>query len=162
MKKLYGILMLAIVISFACFSQTEAESIGGISLGMSREEVVARYGNPAVVMNERQYEYYTGSYVGGVEAYPNGLAVYYKGGEVERVAMIRTQRYDRRFDNTGLGLNNTYADFSNTYPAFRRLSYDSRDKAYYGAFKTDTTGEYMWVHIVNGRFMGIELNNYNN
>lgn len=150
---------------FICTSSVFAESIGGVQLGMTPETVISMYGEPNEVFDKDTYYNYTGNTINGVQVYNNGLAVTYGNGKAIRVAIIRTNDCDRTLDNTGLGLNNSYAEYCDKYSLYRKLdAYTARQYEKMGPKKMATfkTGdkEYMWVNFVNGVIMGLELNNY--
>ena len=157
--------MLVLLVFLIYFSSAYAESIGGVRLGMSPDIIFSMYGEPNKIFNKDAYYYYTGNNVNDVHIYNNGLAVTYEAGKAIRIAMIRTNNYDRKFDNTGLGLNNSYEEYCNRYNLYRKIGayvarqYENMGSKQMATFKTDYN-EYMWINFVNGTIMGIELNNY--
>lgn len=153
MKKNIFIICLAILV-ISLVNTTYAESIGGIHLGMTRNEVVAKYGEPAWIYGTDQGFYYAGGEFDKFEVYKNGLAVYY-GGAYERktreivriVAMFNINGNNRKFDNSNLGLNDSLESYKKAYSivsmgrarnAFKRESYK---------FYTDEKNQYLYLEI---------------
>ena len=81
------------------------ESVGGIYLGMSKNQVLSLYGQPSTV--ETRHRFSTWKYN------DDGFDVEFRYNIVEKITIYRNG--NRRFDWLGLSANNSRADFINKY-----------------------------------------------
>lgn len=121
------------------------ETIGGLGLGMTKQDVLGRYGNPDVVKNgERgKREFWKYEAIGlGIE-WENGIAVnlqIYKDG-------------DRHFDSNGFNALNSPKEYADYY-GWDRVPKAGSYGSYYIGY-----GEYLWFRYYPDM---VELNLYPN
>lgn len=83
------------------------ESVGGIYLGMDKDQVVSLYGTPSKTETVRQYEYWT---------YNNeGFKLTFVGNVVTCITFYKNG--NRRFDKSGLSALDTLETYQNFYGA---------------------------------------------
>lgn len=78
------------------------ESVGGIYLGMDKDDVIKLYGQPSSVDGNRN-----------IWKYREGFDVQFQAGVVNSITIYKNS--DRRFDRSGLSANNSKADFERKY-----------------------------------------------
>ena len=159
------VILIVAVIMGVSMSSVSAESIGGISLGMPRDQVVSLYGQPQWIFNKDQYAYYTGGYVFQAQVYSNGLAVVYNGGYVQRVAMLKLDGSNRELDWSGLNLRDELSSYNNKY-GNSEFNYKQNNNKFgvtdTRRFNSNVSGEYLWVSTYQGDIKSVEINHYDN
>lgn len=89
------------------------ESVGGVYLGMSKQQVLSLYGNPDAVLNGNDTYKYLGFARDNSWFYKTGWAVTFYGDSVDRIAIFRGG--SKRFDRTGYDCEFTSADYQRKY-----------------------------------------------
>lgn len=95
------------------------ESVGGLALGMTEQEVEQKYGKPDTI--------YTINRVATKWIYTNlGLELEFRRGKIlEAIRIYNTG--DRRFDRTGFNCSNTLTEYQQQYGFKRKLTGTKRD-----------------------------------
>ena len=106
------------------------ESIGGIYIGMDKDEVIRRYGQPSSVGNN--YGWVT------TWKYKEGFDVNFAGDTVISITMYKNS--DRRLDWSGLSANNTRDDFKYKYGGTQGITPSNWIIGYGESIHFDSTG----------------------
>lgn len=110
------------------------ESVGGLALGMTEQEVEQKYGKPDTILATPRSAITKW-------VYPNlGLELEFRRGKILEAIKIYSTG-DRRFDRTGFNCSNSLSEYKNQYGFKRQLTGTKRDLQ--GAYGIGYD-EYLW------------------
>ena len=89
------------------------ESVGGVYLGMSKQQVLSLYGKPDSILNDIDTDKYLRFTRADSWFYKTGWAVTFYGDTVDRIAIFRGG--SKRFDRTGYDCEFTRYDYQRKY-----------------------------------------------
>jgi hypothetical protein len=92
-----------------------AESVGGISLGMSKKDVLSAYGKPTKVLSQTESRNLCGYPIGGWYYQKDGWLITFNSnsGQVDRIVIFGNGT--RRLDNSGLNCSSSLEEFAAKY-----------------------------------------------
>ncbi|WP_196602910.1 hypothetical protein [Pectinatus frisingensis] len=149
-----GFILISVLLLFPVTAR--AESVGGIGLGMSYQEVVDLYGKPQWCLNENQSHQYLGEYVDNMYVWKNGMTVHFDdSGLSSRVGIVKMNTpTDRKLDWSGLGLGDGDPNWWQTYGRVWRMYGDL-------VMHSNAAKEYIWVKYSQGYHISyIEINRF--